>query len=135
MRDAGRAPVEVALAVVVRGGLTLVARRGAGSHLAGLWEFPGGKVEPGETPEAAARRELLEETGLVAERLEPLVVVVHDYPERSVRLHAFLAQEPAGEPVQDGPDAWVWKDAVELEAADLPPANAPILRALAARLA
>jgi 8-oxo-dGTP diphosphatase len=81
--SAAREPQDVALAVAVRGARCLVARRPPGVHLAGAWEFPGGKLEPGETAEAAARRELTEETGLVATALEPLVVVLHEYgPQR-----------------------------------------------------
>ena len=71
--------IDVALAIPVREGRALVRRRPAGSHLAGCWEFPGGRVEPGEEPLAAARRELAEETGLRADSWEPLVLVVHDY--------------------------------------------------------
>jgi len=112
------------------GGRVLVTRRRAGAHLGGLWEFPGGRVEAGESPAGAARRELAEETGLVAERLVPLAVVVHAYPGRSVRLHAFLAPGPRGRVRLDGPREWAWVEPRELAGLPMPEANASILRAL-----
>jgi 8-oxo-dGTP diphosphatase len=123
--------VEVALALPLVDGRLLVARRAPGTHLAGSWEFPGGKIAEGEEPAAAARRELEEETGLVACELEPLVVVVHEYPDRTVRLHVFLVREPQGEVTTD---AWGWKTPDELRRLETPAANAEILRALRWRL-
>lgn len=125
----------MALAIPVAVGRVLVGRRPEGAHLAGLWEFPGGKVEPGETPAAAARRELAEETGLVSATVEPLVVLVHDYPDRSVRLHAFVARVPhdAVRTFSRGPSAahdWTWVEPAQLEALAMPAANAVILQAL-----
>ncbi len=125
---------DVALAVAVRTGRVLVARRAPGSHLGGTWEFPGGKVEPGEEPIEAARRELREETGLTAGRPEPLVVFVHDYADRPLRLHAYLVREPEGEVAIDGDREWSWKTRPELEALEMPEANRRVLRALAWRL-
>ena len=120
--------VDIALAVPLRGDRLLVGRRAAGSHLAGLWEFPGGKIEPGEQPVEAARRELAEETGLVAEQFEPLAIVVHDYREAPLRLHVFLAREPQGEPVPQR--RWSWLPFEELRRLEMPEANRQILRAL-----
>ncbi len=133
MSDGSRA-LEVALALPLRDGRLLVARRGPGSHLAGVWEFPGGKIAGDEAPPEAARRELREETGLVAAEVEPLLVFVHEYPEHSVRLHVFLAREPQGQVMLDGPRAWAWKTRAELAALEMPAANAQILRALSWRL-
>jgi len=126
--------VDVALAVPILNGKLLVTRRAAGSHLEGTWEFPGGKVEAGEAPAAAAGRELQEETGLVARDLEPLLVLVHEYPERSVRLHVFLSREPAGEVRLDGPREWAWKSLAELSQLEMPAANVRILSALRWRM-
>ena len=126
--------LNVALAIPVVEGRLLVARRPAGSHLEGTWEFPGGKVEPGEQPEAAARRELEEETGLLANGLEPLLVVLHEYPERSVRLHVFLAREPRGELRIEVSREWAWNSLAEVGRLPMPEANAQILSALRRRL-
>jgi 8-oxo-dGTP diphosphatase len=121
--------VDVAVAVVMREGRVLVARRMRGSHLEGLWEFPGGKVEPGESPEAAAARELEEETGLRAGATEPLTTFLHSYPDRTVRLHAFLARRPSGE-VAAGGQSWEWVTPRALAGLPMPEANRAILRAL-----
>lgn len=126
--------IEVALAVPVRAGSCLVARRAPDAHLGGLWEFPGGKIAPGESPADAARRELAEETGLTAHTLEPLVVVVHDYTDRSVRLHSFLARDPEGEVSVEAGREWAWVSREELEAFEMPVANTAIVRALRWRL-
>ncbi len=125
--------VEAAVAVVLREGRVLVARREPGVHLGGLWEFPGGKVEEGEAPAAAALRELREETGLAGLAAEPLVVVVHDYPDRTVRLHAFLVRQAEGEAAVSGGREWAWVERGALDAREMPEANATILRALAWR--
>src|SRR4051794_17849160 len=86
--------VRVGLALVRRRGRFLVRRRPAGTPLAGCWEFPGGKCEPGESPESAARRECLEETGLEV-RIGPLrETICHTYPHGRVELWFFDA-EPA----------------------------------------
>ncbi len=127
--------LDVALAIPILDGKLLVTRRAAGSHLEGTWEFPGGKVEAGEEPATAAGRELQEETGLRAPDLELLLVLLHEYPERSVRLHVFLVREPGGEVSIDGPREWAWKSLAELSQLEMPAANARILRALRWRVA
>lgn len=122
--------IDVALVVACRERRFLVARRPGGVHLAGYWEFPGGKIEPGEEPVEAAARELHEETGLSADSLEPLVVVVHDYVDRPLRFHVFLAREPQGEVRLDVEREWAWKALGELEQLEMPEANRQMLRAL-----
>jgi 8-oxo-dGTP diphosphatase len=126
--------LDVALAIPVVDGRMLVTRRPPGTHLAGTWEFPGGKVEPAEEPEAAARRELEEETGLIANGLEPLLVTLHEYPERTVRLHVFLAREPRGAVHMKASCEWAWNSLAEVRELPMPEANAQILSALRWRL-
>lgn len=121
--------VDVALAIVLRERRVLVARREPGSHLEGLWEFPGGKIEAGEEPHDAALRELREETGLVGSEAEPLNIFHYAYPDRDVRLHAFVVRDAVGEPRR-----FEWVEAKALEALPMPEANRAILRALAWRL-
>jgi len=113
------AVVEVVAAVVEEAGRFLITRRLEGTHLAGLWEFPGGKILPEEKPEDALRRELREELGVEAVVGEPVETVDWAYPEKSVRLLFFrcaLAGEPA--PLEGQEIRWV-------AAADLPSYNFP----------
>ena len=91
--------VVVLAAVIERDGRFLVTRRQKGTHLDGLWEFPGGKCEPGETHAQCLARELREELGLEAVVGDELLVTEHAYPERTVRLH-FRRCTIAGEPAR-----------------------------------
>ena len=127
--------VDIALVVPVRDGRVLVARRAEDAHQGGTWEFPGGKVEPGEEPLAAARRELHEECGLTADGLEPLAVFFHEYPDRALRFHVFIARDPAGDVSIDGGRESSWCTFAELQRLEMPEANASILGALRWRLA
>ncbi len=120
---------DIALVVAWRDGRVLVGRRAPGAHLGGLWEFPGGKVRVGESPEQAARRELREETGLGGGSLEPLLVVLHDYGDRRLRLHCFLSREPEGQLRRTEP-AFEWVVPERLTELPMPPANAAILEVL-----
>ena len=126
--------VDIALAIPHRDNRFLVARRDKGLHLAGNWEFPGGKIESGEHPVDAARRELTEETGLVAAELEPLVVVVHDYTERPLRFHVFIARDVGGDVAMDSQREYVWLSLEELSSLEMPAANRQMLRALSWRV-
>jgi 8-oxo-dGTP diphosphatase len=119
---------------VVRDGRVLVARRSEQQHLAGAWEFPGGKIAAGEEPLDAALRELREETGLTAGDAEPLLVFVHDYPDRRLRFHAFVVTGAAGDVATDGDRAFAWVDPTSLDDLPMPEANRAILRALRWRL-
>src|SRR5262245_7230231 len=83
--------VVVAAAIVEREGRFLLTRRLKGTHLEGTWEFPGGKCEPGETLEACLVRELREELAVDATVQRVFLVTRHDYPERTVEIHFFLA--------------------------------------------
>ncbi len=114
----------------------LVARRGKGEHLAGLWEFPGGKIAPGESPEAGARRELLEETGidLTGIPMTRIASVRHKYPDRTVVLHTFLAEPRSAPAITRAGRGGRWVPLGELPALGMPEANREILRVLAERL-
>jgi 8-oxo-dGTP diphosphatase len=117
----------IALALVVRDGRVLITRRRAGTHLAGMWEFPGGKIRPGEEAAGAALRELQEETGLVAERAEPVLSVPYSYPDRRVLLEVFQVIGVAGQARALDCEEIAWRRPAEIRDESMPPANAPIL--------
>jgi 8-oxo-dGTP diphosphatase len=127
---AGYPVVEVVAAVVSRGGRYLVTRRGEGKHLAGLWEFPGGKRQPGESLEAALRREMAEELGVDSRVGDRLAVVPWTYPERRVVLHFFrceIGDQPV-EPRERQPIRWVTPR--EMASLPFPPADAALIEQL-----
>lgn len=92
------APVAVTAGAITRGGRLLAARRAVGAGRGGLWELPGGKVEPGELPEQCLARELGEELGVTVVVGEALARVVHAYPDITIQLTVFGCELVAGEP-------------------------------------
>ncbi len=125
--------VEVAIALVWRGERLLVTRRRAGTHLGGHWEFPGGKLGPGETALAAAMREVEEETGVVARARAVRQPIDWDYPERRVRLHPVDCDWVEGDGETREVDELRWVTTAELSCLDFPPANARLVAELSAR--
>jgi mutator protein MutT len=121
----------VAAAVVDTAGRVLIAQRPAGKHMAGGWEFPGGKLEPGEERLAGLARELREELGItLVGTPRPLIRVRHAYPTREVLLDIWVAKRYSGEARGLDGQALRWCTQDELEAAELLPADKPIVRAL-----
>jgi mutator protein MutT len=120
----------VAAGLVFRAGRLLITRRPPGKHLAGLWEFPGGKREPGETWEACLRRELREELGVEVAVGALFEEVTHDYPGRRVHLRFYLGRLAAGEPRPLGCAAVAWVTRDELATYEFPPADALLLTLL-----
>jgi mutator protein MutT len=122
-------PVEVVCAILERDGLVLVAERPAGKRLAGYWEFPGGKIEPGESSEAALQRELEEELGCVVDVLTGGPPVLHDYEWGQVLLHPFRCRlrEGSRHPMAREHAALKWVESHELANLRLAPADIPIL--------
>jgi 8-oxo-dGTP diphosphatase len=124
-------PTRVAAAVIIRGdGEVLLAQRPPGKVYAGYWEFPGGKLEPGETPRAALDRELHEELGLTVRRAAPWLVQRFVYPHAHVELHFFRVFAWEGEPVGHDGQAFAWQTPGRFDVAPLLPANTRVLRAL-----
>lgn len=127
-----RTPVEVAVGVLRRSdGALLFAQRPAGKPYAGWWEFPGGKVEAGESIEQALARELLEELGIVVERCESLTMVEFSYPHARVRLHFRCVTAWQGEPHSREGQALSWQVPTALSVGPLLPASLPVIEQLA----
>jgi 8-oxo-dGTP diphosphatase len=123
---------EVAAAVIQRpDGSFLLAQRPQGKVYAGYWEFPGGKVEDGESPASALFRELHEELGVDVERSYPWITRVFTYPHATVRLNFFRVTRWKGEPHPREEQAIAWQQPGAPTAAPMLPANAPVLAAIA----
>ena len=127
----------VAAAVLINAqGRVLIARRPEGKTLGGLWEFPGGKVEPGESPEAALVRELKEELDVdVAEdALEPITFASHAYAEFHLLMPLYGVRRWSGAPKMLAHEALAWALPAELATYQMPPADAPLVAQLKERL-
>ena len=123
--------VHVAAAVILRpDGQVLLAQRPLGKVYAGYWEFPGGKLEPGESPRHALDRELREELGLTVRRAAPWLTQRFVYPHAHVELHFFRVFEWDGVPVGHDGQAFAWQTPGAFTVAPLLPANTLVLRAL-----
>jgi len=123
--------VRVAAAVILRSdGQVLLAQRPAGKAYAGYWEFPGGKLEPGETPRHALDRELAEELGLRVRGAASWMVQRYRYPHAHVELHFFRVFAWDGDPVGHDGQAFAWQRPGRFDVAPLLPANTAVLRAL-----
>jgi 8-oxo-dGTP diphosphatase len=122
---------EVVAAVLTQpDGRVLLAQRPPGKVYAGYWEFPGGKVEPGETLQAALARELHEELGIVVNPSCRWITRVFEYPHATVRLNFFRVFEWQGEPHPHEGQVFSWQQPDAVEVSPLLPANFPILKAL-----
>jgi 8-oxo-dGTP diphosphatase len=123
----------VAAALVDSGGRILLQQRAPGRAMAGLWEFPGGKVEPGELPEAALVRELFEELGIevAAETLVPACFASAPLGGRHMILLLYLCRSWRGEPRPLDASALDWRRPEEMEPDIMPPADRPLVDLLA----
>lgn len=119
--------IEVSAGLIFRDGKLLITQRHAEAHLGGLWEFPGGKREPGETFQACLVRELREELGVEVAAGDLFDSVTHAYPEKTVRLEFFLCRLVAGEPKPLGCAALRWVHRADLDTYEFPAADARLL--------
>jgi 8-oxo-dGTP diphosphatase len=123
--------VDVAAAVLQRpDGCFLLAQRPRGKIYEGYWEFPGGKIEPGETPTQALTRELDEELGIQALRVYPWLIRIYRYPHATVKLNFLRVVQWSGDPVSREAQAFAWQRPGELGVSPLLPANTAVLKAL-----
>jgi 8-oxo-dGTP diphosphatase len=121
-----------AVALIDRDGRVLLAQRPEGKSMAGLWEFPGGKVEPGETPEAALIRELREELGIdtLASCLAPLSFASHAYPDFHLLMPLFACRRWQGTPTAAEGQRLKWVRPADLRSYPMPPADLPLIPVL-----
>ncbi|MEX2167384.1 MAG: (deoxy)nucleoside triphosphate pyrophosphohydrolase [Methyloceanibacter sp.] len=131
-----RIVIVAACALVDGEGRLLIARRPAGKPLAGLWEFPGGKVETDEAPEAALIRELREELALeiAKDDLKPLTFASHAYPDFHLLMPVYLCRKWQGSVTPLEGQEILWVKPSELHAYDMPPADEPLKTTLSALL-
>jgi len=123
--------IHVAAAVILAADQRiLIARRPEHKHQGGLWEFPGGKVEPDETVAAALHRELREELAISVQSAEPFLEVRHDYADKAVLLDVWWVRAFSGQPQDNEGQPLQWVTVAELINYAFPAANQPIIDAL-----
>ncbi len=123
--------IVVAAGVIRRGdGRVLVARRPQGKHMAGAWEFPGGKVRPGETPRRTLNRELHEELGITVRRSAELMNYEQEYPDRLVELHFFAVEDYRSKPGGREGQELRWEFPANLGGMGFLPADRPLVELL-----
>ncbi|WP_454132205.1 (deoxy)nucleoside triphosphate pyrophosphohydrolase [Microbacterium lacticum] len=127
-----RKRIEVVGAVIVRDGMILAARRGPQSRLPGLWEFPGGKVEPGETPREALEREIHEELECTVGIGAELMTTTHAYDFGDVNLTTFWCELRSGTPRLTEHSEVRWMRPAELDSIEWAPADIPAVREIIA---
>ncbi len=120
--------MEVAVGILVNQvGQLLVQQRPGGSDCAGQWEFPGGKLEQGESAREALKRELHEELGIVLHSEEILTILEHDYPHAKVRLHTYISKTWQGKPIGLEGQTTMWAEPSAVAQLDLLEAAVPLL--------
>lgn len=127
--DTPPSPIDVAVGILMRpNGDVLLGQRPAGKPCEGYWEFPGGKVEPGEAILDALRREFVEELGLHIVSAEPWACVAHVYPHAHVRLHFFISRDWRGAAQSLEGQAFAWQGQGQVGVGPLLPATIPLLQ-------
>jgi mutator protein MutT len=124
--------IEVAIGLIWHDGRLLITRRPPDVHLPGLWEFPGGKCEPGESGSQCLAREVAEELGIRIAVGSERKVIEFTYPDRRVRLTVYDCRWLSGEPEARGCAEWRWVAPADLGEHEFPPANAGLIAELQA---
>ena len=127
--------VHVAVGVIKKNNAIFICKRADEQHQGGLWEFPGGKVEAGESVFVALKRELIEEVGLTIHSSSQLMVIEHDYGDKCVKLDVHVVSNFSGEAHGAEGQSSEWVAISELENYDFPEANAEIIEKIVARYA
>ena len=122
--------VDVAVGVIRRGGHVFISKRAAALHQGGKWEFPGGKIEAGETAQQALCRELKEEVGIEVQQASDFLLIKHDYGDKQVKLHIQLVETFSGEPEQREGQVAQWLPIRSLTEYEFPEANKAIIEKL-----
>jgi len=122
--------IQVTAAIIKKGNKVLIAKRKKGMHLGGLWEFPGGKIENGETPEDCLKRELKEEFDINVNIESYLTSNIHQYDRGTINLMAYNVQYVAGEFMLSDHDEIKWVEIKEMENYPFAPADIPIIKEL-----
>ena len=122
--------ISVAAAIIIQDGCVLCARKKAGLPLAGFWEFPGGKLEKGETPEECLVRELLEEFSVRCQVGSFVAESVHDYGDKTIQLLGYYVTHIGGSFTLTDHDEIIWLPVSELRSLKWAPADLPLVEAL-----
>ncbi len=122
--------IRVAAAIIEDEGRFLIAKRKEDAHLAGLWEFPGGKCEPGETLVSCLGRELREELGIEVTQPKFFMIQRFQYPKKNIELHFFSCSISHGMPTSLGCQEFRWVEPKDFGAYEFPPADVPVLEKL-----
>jgi mutator protein MutT len=122
--------IDVVAAIIRRQDRILITKRLGNVHLAGMWEFPGGKVEAGESLPAALEREIREELGIEIQVAGEFITIEHDYPSKAVCLHFFNCSIVSGEPQRFGVADYQWVEPQHLSDFEFPPADVELIRKL-----
>ena len=124
--------LRVALALIIKEGTILIAKRKKNDSFGGFWEFPGGKCEDGESASDCVRREIREELGIEITPIQQLVAIEHEYPKTPVSLIPFICRHDSGEPVALSASEVRWVELASLGEYRFPPANVGLIAKLAA---
>lgn len=123
--------IEIAVGIIYSvSGQIFITQRGENSHLAGFWEFPGGKVEPDETPYQTLVREIAEEVDITVHQARFIKLVNYCYADRDITIHAYLVTDWDGEPFAKEGQPSRWIDLDDLNADEFPDANRSIIEML-----
>jgi 8-oxo-dGTP diphosphatase len=115
--------LEATAAILLKADSVFIARKGADSRFAGLWEFPGGKIDPGETAEDCVKRELHEEFLISIEIVKPFCEIIHTFPEGQIHIHALFCCLPAGDIHLTEHAEYTWAPLTQLDCYQFTPAD------------